>query len=189
MHLKKKSTPTLPPNTHRKLNPAALIVVGKLNCTGLKKKYLINGKNEILALYRQCEKYLCEICVESRWTLNNHLNALLSAVKENCWCWWPFKDSVLGLWCVSNKRTLSSGAFISCIFISLPLINQLCLGGWDLPVSEENLEIYNLIQLSMWGLQGELGSHLSPTTVASCKEGDSTSSEQLQLVLSFFHGQ
>lgn len=67
MHLKKKSTPILPPNTHRKLNPAALIIVGKLSYTGLKKKYFINGKNEILALYRECEKYLCEICVENRW--------------------------------------------------------------------------------------------------------------------------
>lgn len=124
-------------------------------------------------VYSECEKHLCEICVEnSRWALDNNLDALLNAVKGSCGCWWPFREAVLGLWCVGkHKKDFIFCTFISCIFISLPLLNHLCLGGWDLPASEENLEVTTSFSLSIWGLQGELGFHPSPS---SCKGGDST---------------
>lgn len=135
-------------------------------------------------VYRECEKYLCEICVgNSRWALDNNFNALLSAVKGNCWCWWPFREAVLGLWCVSNKRTLSFHE----LHFYFPSSPQSLVPGRLRPPSEwGKLGGYNLIQSFHVRTAGRAGIPPSPS---SCKGGDSTFSEQLQLVLPLFPGQ
>lgn len=153
------------------------------------------AKITFLHVYRECEKYLCETWVENSRCVLDNLNALLSAVKGNCWCWWPLRESVLGLWCVSNKSTLSS-APSSAVFL-FPFLSSITC-AWEAETSQWVGKTWRLQPLSVFPYE-DCRESWDPTPLPAqlplvsssdnVKGGDSTFSEQLQLVLPFLHGQ